>query len=134
MQSMDVAVRFLLVVALALTLLGTLSAVAGALISRRILHEAAREDESADLTRTGEGYMKWLGRAVAALGLFPLGLVLVYVVLPLTDGAMRMTAIVAVVFGAIGFAGLGHWLSDSSGERAIQAARSAARRTETAAN
>lgn len=134
MQSIDVAVRFLMVVILALTLLATLSAVCGALIFRRILREAAREDERADLTRTAEDYMKWLGRAVAALGLLPLALVFVYVVLPLTDEAMRMALIIALVLVSIGIAGVGKWVSDSSGERAIRAARSAARRTDTAAN
>lgn len=134
MQAVDVVIRFVPVVILVLALLAAVSTACGALMFRRILRETAREDESADLTRTSEDYVRWLGRAVAALGVFALVLVSVAVILPLKDEGLRLSLFIVAVVGAAGFVGFGSWLgsSSSSGERAIQAACSAAGRAEGA--
>lgn len=133
MQAFDVVLGFLPVVILGLAAVAALSAFCGALIFRRILRDEARADESANVTRTSEAYMKWLGRAAAALGVFALVLVSVYVVLPLKDEGLKLTLLIAAVGGAVGFVALGNRLGTRSGERAIQAARSAARRAKPAA-
>lgn len=128
MQDFDVVLGFLPVVILGLAGVAAISAFCGALIFRRILRDEARADESADLTRATEDYMKWLGRAVAALGVFALVLVSVYVVLPLEDEGLKLALLIAAVGGAVGFGVLGIRVGALSGERAIRAARSAARR------
>lgn len=130
MQVFDGVVRILPVALLVGVGVCTLGAVFCALMNRQFLREEARADERANLSMATEDYMKWLGRAAAASGVFILAVVLVYVVMPLEDEALRLTLLIAAVAGAWGMVALGARLGAFSGERAIRAARSAARRAQ----